>query len=159
MKPSLTPEKALQKIRHYCAYQERCHAEVRDKLYSMGLHKPDVETLLTRLIEEDYLNETRFAIQFAGGHFRMKQWGRVKILHALQQKRLSAYSIKAAMKEIGDEDYMAVLQKLARTRWNSLRGEQYLKRQAKTTSFLLGRGYESALVQQAIQDLKTGAEE
>ena len=79
MKTSLSPEKAFQKIKHYCAYQERNHYEVREKLYGMGLFKKEVETLITRLIEEDYLNEARYAIQFAGGHFRLKKWGKIKI--------------------------------------------------------------------------------
>ena len=66
-------DQALQKIRHFCAYQERCHAEVREKLYGYGLYKTEVETILTQLIEENYLNEERFAEQFAGGKFRIKQ--------------------------------------------------------------------------------------
>jgi regulatory protein len=78
-KKQLTKEQALQKARHYCGYQERSHAEVKEKLYSFGLRRQEVEESLSQLIEEDYLNEERFAQQFAGGHFRMKQWGRVKI--------------------------------------------------------------------------------
>jgi regulatory protein len=84
-------EKAWQKIKHYCAYQERSHAEAREKLYSFGLYRQEVETLLSQLIEENYLNEERFAVAFAGGKFRMKQWGKTKIKYELQQKRVSAY--------------------------------------------------------------------
>ena len=87
-KQQYSKEQALQKLRHYCAYQERCHAEVKEKLYSFGLRKQMVEESIAQLIEEDYLNEERFAIQFAGGKFRMKQWGRVKIKHELKQKLL-----------------------------------------------------------------------
>jgi regulatory protein len=71
---SLSLEQALQKLRHYCGYQERCHQEVKEKLYSFGLRKPDVETAVATLIGEDRLNEERFAIQFAGGRFRLKHW-------------------------------------------------------------------------------------
>ena len=85
-KQQLTKEQAHQKAKHYCAYQERCHSEVKEKLYGFGLRKSDVEDLLSKLIEEDYLNEERFAIQFAGGRFRMKQWGRIKIKYELKQK-------------------------------------------------------------------------
>src|SRR5687767_15443183 len=110
----LTKEQALQKLRHYCAYQERCHVEVKEKLYSFGLRKQMVEESIAQLIEEDYLNEERFAIQFAGGKFRMKQWGRVKIKYALKQKQVSEYCIKKAMKELDEKDYGNTLQKLAK---------------------------------------------
>src|SRR6187401_2447386 len=92
-------EKALQKIKHYCAYQERSHYEVKEKLYSFGLYKNEVELLLSQLVEENYLNEERYAIAFAGGKFRIKQWGRVKIKYELKQKQVSEYSIKKALKQ------------------------------------------------------------
>jgi regulatory protein len=150
----LSPDQAWQKIKHYCAYQERCHQETKDKLYGYGLGKTDVEQLLSRLIEEDFLNETRFAAQFAGGHFRMKQWGRVKIVHALQQKKVSSYNIKSALKVIDEADYRQVLQQLATRRWELLKGEQYLNRQAKTSDYLLRKGFEAALVQDAIRTIR-----
>src|SRR4030081_1027510 len=96
-KQTLTKDQALQKARQYCAYQERCHKEVKDKLYGYGLHKKEVEESLSQLIEENYLNEERFAIQFAGGRFRMKQWGRVKIRYDLKQRQVSEYCIKKAL--------------------------------------------------------------
>src|SRR5882762_609956 len=99
-KTRLSQEQALQKAKHYCAYQERCHSEVKEKLYSFGLWKQEVETILSQLIEEGYLNEERFAIQFAGGKFRMKQWGRVKIKYELKQRQVSEYCVKKALKEI-----------------------------------------------------------
>ena len=110
---SLSPEQALQKARHYCGYQERCHSEVQEKLYSFGLRKPQVEAALATLIEENYLNEERFAIQYAGGHFRLKQWGKVRIRYQLKQKQVSEYCIKKALAAIEDEDYLRTLAKLA----------------------------------------------
>src|SRR5688500_6130993 len=101
-KKRLTPEQAFQKIKQYCAYQERSHAEVKEKLYSFSLFKSDVESLISRLIEEDYLNEERFAKMFAGGKFRMKHWGRVKIRYELKQKQVSEYNIKKALQEIAE---------------------------------------------------------
>ena len=81
----MTPGQALPKIKQYCAYQERSHSEIKDKLYGFGLRKNEVEEILATLIEENYCNEERFAEQFAGGKFRMKQWGRIKIRRALQE--------------------------------------------------------------------------
>ena len=86
-------EQAIQRVRNYCAYQERAQQEVRDKLYELGMTMDEVEAIMSDLIAENFLNEERFATQFAGGHFRIKGWGRVKIQHALQQKRVSKYNI------------------------------------------------------------------
>ena len=154
LRKNLTPDQAWQKIKHYCAYQERSHYEAREKLFSFGLRKSDVETLTSRLIEEDYLNESRFSVQFAGGHFRMKKWGRVKISYELKQKRVSSINIKSALKEINEADYRAVLLGLAKTKWKNLKSEQYLARQSKTMQYLLQKGYEAPLIQEAIQQIR-----
>jgi regulatory protein len=152
----LTKEQALQKLRHYCAYQERCHVEVKEKLYSFGLRKQMVEESLAQLIEEDYLNEERFAIQFAGGKFRMKHWGRVKIKHALKQKQVSDYCINKALKELDAADYEKTLHKLAKQKWSSVKGEGVngFVKMAKTTDYLLQKGYESDLVRQVVEEIK-----
>ncbi|NCI47852.1 regulatory protein RecX [Sediminibacterium soli] len=142
------------KIRGYCAYRERCHSEVREKLYSFGLRRNEVETLISRLIEEDVLNEQRFADLFAGGHFRQKRWGRQKIVYALRQKKVSEPVIKKALKEIDGPDYTTSLQKLARVKWQALKGEQYLTRQAKTMAYLLQKGYERPAVLAVVKQLQ-----
>lgn len=153
-KKTLTREQALQKARHYCGYQERSHAEVKEKLYSLGLHKRDVEESLSQLIEENYLNEERFAQQFAGGKFRMKHWGRVKIKYELRQRQVSEYCIKKAMKEIPESDYLNRLQKLAEDHWETHRGEpNRFTRMRKTQDYLLQKGYELPLVQEVMKTL------
>ena len=151
-KKQLTKEQALQKARHYCGYQERSHAEVKEKLYSFGLRKQEVEETLSQLIEDDYLNEERYARQFAGGHFRMKHWGRVKITWELKQKRVSEYCIRKALKEIDEDDYTKTLDKLAADKWHSLRAETNLfSKMRKTQDYLLQKGYETGLIKQAIE--------
>ena len=127
-KRSFTPEQALQKLRQYCAYQERSHYEVEQKLWELGQPGKVHATLIAQLIEEDYLNEERFAIQFAGGKFRMKDWGRKKILYALREKKVSEYSIKKALKEISEEDYRKTLELLAGKKYTLLEGELPLMR-------------------------------
>lgn len=153
-KQKLTPEQALQKVKHYCAYQERCHYEVKEKLYGFGLYKTDVERLISQLIEEDYLNEERFAIGFAGGRFRLKQWGRVKIEYELKQKKVSSYIIKKAMKAIDEDDYNKTLHKLALTKWNLLKNEQYINRLSKTTGYLMQKGFEAQFISQTIAAIR-----
>jgi regulatory protein len=153
-KKQLTPEQALQKLKHFCGYQERSHYETQQKLYSLGLYKKDVEILLSQLIEENYLNEERYAIAFASGRFRIKQWGRIKIKYEMQQHKVSSYNITKALKSIDEIDYLATLQALAVKKWASLRSEQYLNRQAKTTSFLMQRGFEPNLIAAAITKIR-----
>jgi regulatory protein len=141
-----TPEQALQKLRQYCAYQERCHYEVEQKLWALGQPAKLHASLIAKLIEEDYLNEERFAIQFAGGKFRMKDWGRKKIMYALREKKVSEYSIKKALKEISEEDYHKTLESLAEKKFALLEGELPLLRKKKTMEYLIMKGYEPELV-------------
>lgn len=147
----LTPEQALQKIKHYCAYQERSHAEVKEKLYGFGLYKKEVEPIMGTLIEENYLNEERFAIAFAGGHFRTKQWGRVKIKYHLKQKQVSEYCIKKALKTIDEDDYRQTLEKLFTEKLKTLKGEKniFIKKR-KLQDHLLQKGFESELVRELL---------
>ena len=142
---------ALPKIQQYCSYQERSHAEVKEKLYGFGLFKADVEELISTLIEEDYLNEERFACHFARGKFRLKNWGRVKIIYELKQKKVSAFNIKKALQEIDETEYATVLQKLVAKKWQSLKGEQYMNRQVKTMNYLLQKGFEPNVVHEAVK--------
>jgi regulatory protein len=156
----LTPDQAFQKLKHYCAYQERSHYEVKQKLYGFGLHRQEVDETISKLIEENYLNEERFAIAFAGGRFRTKHWGKVKIEYELKQKKVSHYCIKKALNAIDDDAYLKTLQQLARKKWNSLKAPgatDYVK-SSKTTTWLLQRGFERQLIAQAITSLKQSPE-
>lgn len=144
----LTKEQAHQKLKHYCAYQERSHSEVKEKAYSFGLRETEVEELLSELIQEDYLNEERFAIAFAGGKFRMKQWGKVKIKYELKQRQVSEYNIRRALKEIEEEAYQKTFQQVATKRWNSIKGAgvNHFVKMSKTRDYLIQKGYEMELV-------------
>jgi regulatory protein len=146
----LTKEQALPQVKQFCVYRERCHSEVKEKLYSLGLYKNDVEQLMAQLIEENYLNEERFAKQYAGGKFRMNHWGRVKIKYALRQKQVSDYSIKKGLKEISEADYKKTLQKLAEQKLKTLKNENVFSKKKKLQDFLLQKGYEGEIVRQII---------
>ena len=121
-------EQAIQKLKHYCGYQERCHSDVKEKLFSLGVRKSLHDEIIATLITEDYLNEERYAIAFAGGKFRVNQWGRVKINYALKQKHISDYCINKALKQLDEETYLATLKKLWTEKYNSLKNEQYMVR-------------------------------
>jgi regulatory protein len=152
-KKYLTKEQALQKLKHYCAYQERCHSEVKEKLYNLGVWKREHDEIISTLIEENYLNEERFAIAFAGGRFRIKQWGRVKIKYELKQKQVSDYSIKKALKQIDEDEYLKVLNKLAGEKYTSLKNQQYLIRKKKTMDYLMGKGFEMELIKTTVENI------
>jgi regulatory protein len=150
----LTPQQALPKLKQYCAYQERCHSEVKEKLYSYGVYGDDADSIVSQLIEENYLNEERFALHFAGGKFKMKQWGKVKIKYSLKQKQVSDYCIKKALNSIDDGEYDAVLEKLTAQKLKLLKSEKniFIKKR-KLQDFLLQRGFENDLVREKIKAL------
>ena len=125
---------------------------MRQKLYDLGVWKKDHDEIISTLIEENYLNEERFAIAFAGGKFRMKQWGRVKIKYELKQKQVSEYNIKRALKEINEDEYLVTLKKLADEKYSTLKNEQYLVRKKKTADYLMQKGYEPGLIQKALNE-------
>ncbi|MBN8859709.1 MAG: RecX family transcriptional regulator [Sphingobacteriales bacterium] len=151
----LSPEQAYEKIKHYCAYQERSHKETMDKLYSLGTRRQQAEILLSQLIEEGYLNEERFAIQYAGSKFRMKHWGRKKIEHGLKERFVSTYCIKKALAQIVDTDYENALHRLANNKWEALKGtSNVFTKMKKLQDYLLQKGYEYELVNNAVKKIR-----
>ena len=154
LKNNLTKEQALEKIKHYCSYQERCHSEGKTKLYSYNLRKNEVEEIISQVIEDNYLNEERFAIRFAGGKFRIKHWGRKKIQYELRQKGVNNFIISIALREINEESYLTTLHKLAQIKWDSLKSENSISRQSKTNAYLLQKGYEQSLISEVISSMK-----
>ena len=153
-KGNLTPNQAKLKIVNFCNYQERCQAEVKDKLYTYGLNTSDVNEFLAFAVSEGLVNEERFAILFAGGKFRQKKWGRLKIKRELKQKQISDYCIKKALLEIDDEKYIEHLESIAEKYSRTLKDKlNYIKNQ-KVMKHLLSKGYEMDLIQDYIKGLK-----
>ena len=149
----LSRDQALQKAKRFCAYSERCHNDVKTKLYSLGLFSKQVNEIIAQLIEEDYLNEERYAKAFAGGHFRQKKWGRRKIAQALREKQVSTYCIQKALKEIDDTEYIKTLKKLFSQKFSALKHEKnILIKESKLTNFLLQKGYEPDLIAEMMKE-------
>lgn len=142
----ISPEKALSKALKFCAYQERSQQEMRDKLYTWGMHQREVENILAHLISEGFLKEERFAIAYAGGKFRIKKWGKIKIKNALKGKRVSEPLIKKALNEISDTDYRKMLQKVIEGKSKLIKESDPFKRKYKIASYAISRGFESELV-------------
>jgi regulatory protein len=142
----LTPEKAWLKALRYCAFQERSQQEVRDKLYSWGLHRRETEELISRLISENFLKEERFAEAFAGGKFRIKKWGRNKIRQALKIKQVSEPLIRQALAAIPEKEYRVTLRKVLEERSAKVKEAHPLKRRHQIAAYAVSRGFEPELV-------------
>lgn len=156
-----TKDQALEKMRHFCAYQERCHGEVRLRLRAFPLEPEEVEAVVSSLIEDDFLNEKRFAVAWAGGKFRMLQWGRVRIRYELKRKGVSDVNIRKGLSGIDDGEYLGVLDRLADVKWTSERrrsGDALTKRRRVAAS-LVQKGYEPDLVWEAVGRLSTSGSE
>lgn len=157
-KKTLTPEKAREKIRHFCAYQERSHLEVRNKLFEYGLHRNEADEVITNLVTDGYLNEERFAKAFAGGKFRMKKWGRIKITHGLESKGVSPNCIRIGLKEIDESAYHTTLRGLLQEKISTLDRENVYILRDKLSAYAIQKGYEPDLVWKEIKDLVPGKE-
>ena len=141
---------AKQKIESYCAYQERCDQEVRKKLKSWFLYSEDVDILISDLIQNNFLNEERFASAFVSGKFRIKKWGKIKIKQHLKQKNISNYSINKALNEIDADDYMQTLQNLAAAKNKLITATNKWDRLGKLQRYLHGKGYEGEFINAVI---------
>lgn len=149
----LSSAEALARIYRYCAYQERSHQEVKNKLYEYGLYSSEVDELLSRLITEGFLNEERFAKAFAGGKFRMKKWGRLKIQNKLESLGLTTNCIGRGMKEIDAADYSRTLKELIKKKaLQTIEHNPYRKRD-KVARFVIAKGYEPELVWEVVKEV------
>ncbi|MES2477602.1 MAG: regulatory protein RecX [Bacteroidota bacterium] len=134
-------------ITRYCQYQDRCQKEVRNKLYENGARKDEVEELLIELIGIKLIDEERYARNFARGKFRIKNWGRKKIVYELKQDQISDYCIKKGLSEIDEDEYVQTLERLAERKMPDIKKEQNVfARRAKLQRYLTQKGYENDLI-------------
>lgn len=154
MKDIFTPQEALQKLENFCAYQERCHEEVVTKLYSLKMNSDEIDLIIVKLIEGNFLNETRFACSFARGKHRIKHWGRVRITNELKARKISAVNINLALKEISNEEYFETFENLAERCWENLSEKNQFKKRKKFCDYLLRRGYESNLIYEKMKEFE-----
>ncbi|MBP1225940.1 regulatory protein RecX [Flavobacterium sp. 1355] len=154
MNSFFTPKEALLKLEHFCAYQERCHAEVVAKLYSLKMTSDEIDSIVVQLIESNFLNETRFACSFARGKHRIKFWGKIRITNELKARQISPANITLALKEISSEEYGDTFSQLSERCWNSIHEKNILKKRKKFCDYMLRRGYESFLVYDKVKELE-----
>ena len=151
-KKSYTKDQVLKKASEYCAYQERCQQEVRDKIYSWGLHCEDTEAMIAHLISNGFINEERFAKAFAGGKFRIKKWGKGKIKNELKIRKISEYCIRRAMEEINEKEYLKTLKEIIDKKSKEFKERNIYKKTNKIVSYCISRGFESEKVWDIIKN-------
>ena len=137
-------------IQRYCAYQDRCHKEVRSKLLEHGIYGDLLEEIISELILDKFLDEERFSKSYARGKFRMKQWGRIKIKQELKLRSITDYCIRSAMKEIDEIEYLDTLKNLLVQKEKTLKPVNQWDRKKKLLDFALGKGYEYELIMELI---------
>lgn len=150
----MTIKEALQKLEHFCAYQDRCHDEVVTKLYSLKMSPEEIDIIIVKLIEDNFLNETRFACSFARGKHRIKYWGKTRIVNELKIRHISAANINLALREISPDEYEATFNQLSQRCWENLTERNPLKKRKKFCDYLLRRGYESNWVYDKVKELE-----
>ena len=147
---------ALAKLQAYCAYQERSHQEVRSKLLDLGIYGDDLEEIMSDLIQENFLNEERYARSFARGKFRIKKWGRTRILQELKQRKISDYCLRKAMTEIEEDVYARTLREVLEKKAGLLKEKDVYKRKNKLAQYGISRGFESNLVWEVVNEMGDG---
>jgi regulatory protein len=148
----LTASEVRKKIYHYCAYQERSHQEVKDKLNDLELSTPEIEEMISHLITEGYLNEERFAKAFAGGKFRLKNWGRIKIVNALEAKGLTKNCIRIGLREIDEADYRRTIELLILKKLDQTDEENIYVKREKLATHVIQKGFEPELVWEIVKE-------
>lgn len=148
-----TVTEAKKKLENYCAYQERCHKEVQQKLKDMHMIPEAIDVVIAHLLEHNFLNEERFAKTFVMGKFKIKKWGRRRLALELKQKDISKYNINLALNTIGDEEYIDTFNALAEKKAQSIRESNILKKKKKLADYLLYHGWEPHLVYEKVNEL------
>ena len=141
-----TVDEATKLMENFCAYQERCHKEIEQKLHDLQMIPEAKEKIILHLLQHNFLNEERFSKAFARGKFSIKNWGRIKIVNELKFRNISPYNIKTALKEIDENDYLNTLEKIAKKKWALIKEPNAFKKRSKLVSYLSSKGYESECI-------------
>ena len=152
-KKSFTVDQLHRKLEQYCVYQDRCHKEVEQKMRDYNLIPEARELILLSLMKDNFLNEERFSKSYARGKFRIKSWGKQRIVRELKFRDISAYNIKTALKEIDPEEYIATMYRITENRNEVLTEANHYKRKQKLIDFLMRKGFENELIFKTVKDV------
>ncbi len=152
-KKVFTVDEIKRKLEQYCVYQDRCHKEVEQKMREFNLITEAKEVILLSLMQDNFLNEERFAKSFARGKFRIKNWGKQRIVRALKFNDISAYNIKTALKEIDEKDYIKTIYRITEKRNAVISEPNIHKRKQKLIGFLMRKGFENELIYKVVNEV------
>jgi len=152
-KKSFTVDEIKRKIEQFCVYQDRCHKEVEQKMRDYELIPEAREMILLSLMQDNFLNEERFAKSFARGKFRIKNWGKQRIIRELKFREISAYNIKTALKEIDAQEYLDTIYRITEKRSQSILETNSYKKKKKLIDFLMRKGFENELIFKTVNDV------
>lgn len=155
MRNVLTLKELKTRMERFCAYQERCHMEVKTKLHQIGAFRDDSDAVISHLIQNDYLNETRFAMLYVRSKFSIKKWGKKRIINELKLRKITSYNIDKALAQISEKNYHMTFDTLAEKRWDQLKKnkESLSQRKKKWIKYLQYRGWENDLIFQELNKL------
>ncbi|MDO6812769.1 regulatory protein RecX [Tenacibaculum soleae] len=152
-KKVFTVDEVKRKLEQYCVYQDRCHKEIEQKIKDYNLIPEARELILLSLLQDNFLNEERFSKSFARGKFRIKKWGKQRIVRELKFRNISKYNITIALKEIDEEEYISTMYSLLEKKNKLTIETNQFKRKKKIADYLLYKGFESSLVYEAINTI------
>ncbi|MGY8949249.1 MAG: regulatory protein RecX [Flavobacteriales bacterium] len=141
------------KLQYYCSYQDRCHKEVHEKLRTFNIIPDGVNQIISNLISENFLNETRFSKSFVRGKFKIKNWGKFRIINELKMRNISTYNMNQGLKEIDEIEYQNKFEEIFNKKLSSLKGLDPIVKKKKILSYLLYRGWESSLIYPKIYEI------
>jgi len=154
-KLTFTVEEAKRSLERFCIYQDRCHKEIEQKLYSMQMIPEAREVIVLHLMEHDFLNEERFSKSFARGKFRIKHWGRNRIIQELRIRDISSKNIETSLKEIDYEIYIKTLYEIAEKRFAIINGDNIILKRKKLTDYLMRKGFENNLIYEVVREVSS----
>lgn len=151
---NFTVNEIEQKLKRYCSYQDRCHNEVEKKLKEFDLIEEAKNKILFNLINENYLNESRFSENFVRGKFKIKNWGKIKIVQELKSRNISDINIKRGLMEIDEVEYKNKLENIFNKKLSSLGNQSVINKKKKIFSYLSYRGWETNLIYEKINKIQ-----
>ncbi len=150
----LSLKEVIQKMEYYCAYQERCHAEIKEKLYSFQVTPDEKDQIIVHLLDHNYLNEERFASVYTQSKLHQKKWGKKRITLELKAKQISSFLITKSIREIDANEYQSIFDQVSEKQWDTITEKNTLKKRKKFCDYLLRKGWESDWVYEKVKDLE-----
>ena len=150
----LSLKEVIQKMEYYCAYQERCHAEIKEKLYSFQVTPDEKDQIIVHLLDHNYLNEERFASVYTQSKLHQKKWGKKRITLELKAKQISSFLITKSIREIDANEYQSIFDQVSEKHWDTINEKNTLKKRKKFCDYLLRKGWESDWVYEKVKDLE-----